>query len=370
MNSPFSEMLQIHDISNAPATGDIAKSFKDSTIDDIVSGILLELIDLDLLRQEELLKILTRLSKFVEAFVDTGRFDEVANVYNAVYVHSLSGRFREEASSMIEYFFRTGHFINRLVDALMAWGHLNKDGVTRLVRTMRLYLVHPIMDRIVAEDDPSKRKLFLSVLSGMGSDVAEEASKRLDNKRADVIRDMIYLLRKCGGKRYLKEVRRFLDHPDRDVAIEALKTLHDLDEPDFLTHLRRFLKGNDPYLREKAVILIGRYRLKEFVPYLLHQLERKDIFNFQLDLKKAIVHALAEIGDPSAIDALIRVYQSKSLLFGSHLEELKVEIFKGLSRYPLNSIIPLAEVGLRSKNKEIVTISKNIVAKVKKDVRD
>lgn len=346
------------------------ESFRDGFIENTVSGILLELINLDSLKREEFLQILTRLSEFVDIFIDTGRFEEVADIYNAIYPFTLSGRFKDEASGMINYFFRSDQFKKRLMNAFTIWGKLNREGIIKITRAMRLYLIGPIVDLVITTEDDSLRGLFLSILSEMGSDVADEAVRRLDSERADVIRDMIYLIRRCDGRKYTKEVRNFLSHKDMDVKIEALKTLLDFRTPDSLTYLKEYLKSNDPDLRERAVILIGIYKLKQFVPYLSRQLEERDIFGYKLSYKKAIIHSLAQIGDPSSIEALIRVIQSKSLLFRSSLNELKTEIFRTLNKYPLRSIIPIAKIGIKSKNKDISSISRRILEDAGEHLRD
>lgn len=363
-------MLQFSGPREKPISKEIEDSFRDGPIEKPLSEILLELTDLDSIKREEFLNILTRLSELVNLFVDTGRFEEISNVHNTLYSHTLSGRFKEEASSMINYFFRTEHFIMRLIEAFKLWGRFNREGILKLVRSMRLYLIVPLMNTITTEKDASIRELFLSILSEMGQDVADEAAKRLNNENADVLRDMIYLIRKCRGMRHTKEVRKFLSHRDIEVVIEALKTLLDFKTPDSVIRLKEFVRSNNPELRDRAIMLAGKYRLKELLPYLLRQLEKRDIIGTESYYKKTIVQAVAMIGDPIAIETLKKVYQTKSVLFRSYLEDLKVEIFKTLHKYPLDSVIPLAELGLKSKNKEIASISKKILEKAGKDVRD
>jgi len=225
------------------------------------------------------------------------------------------------------------------------------------------------MDILIEEDNPELRKVYIHILSGLGSVAADEAAKRLDDNRSGIIRDMIYLIRKSNGKRYINDIRKFTEHGDIDVAIEALNTLLEFKSQDSMVILKRFLMSENPEIRNRAVMLAGRYKLRELIPYLLRQLERRDIIGIDSHYKKTIIHALAEIGDPSAINTLIRIFRSKTLLFRSSLEDIKVEIFKTLNRYPLDAVIPLAEMGLRSKNREIVSLSKIILEKAGKYVR-
>jgi len=368
----FKELEAILDFSRdaeEPQLKEIENSFRDGLIERTVLDIVLELTNLDMIQREDFLQLLTRLSNFVDAFIETGRFEEVTDVYNTIYSLSLSGRFSEEASSMINYFFRSERFIDKLKWSLKTWGSLNLEGLSRLARAMRHYIAGLLMDILIEEDNPELRKVYIHILSGLGSVAADEAAKRLDDNRSGIIRDMIYLIRKSNGKRYINDIRKFTEHGDIDVAIEALNTLLEFKSQDSMVILKRFLMSENPEIRNRAVMLAGRYKLRELIPYLLRQLERRDIIGIDSHYKKTIIHALAEIGDPSAINTLIRIFRSKTLLFRSSLEDIKVEIFKTLNRYPLDAVIPLAEMGLRSKNREIVSLSKIILEKAGKYVR-
>ncbi|MCL5024368.1 MAG: hypothetical protein M1497_13580 [Nitrospirae bacterium] len=43
-------------------------------------------------------------------FLVTGRFEEITEIYNALYSEALNGRFREEAAAMIQYSFTSEAF--------------------------------------------------------------------------------------------------------------------------------------------------------------------------------------------------------------------------------------------------------------------
>jgi len=71
-----------------------------------LSELLLEILNEDALSMEDYLVFLTTISEMATEFLDTGRFSEVSEIYNAVYSQTLNGKFRDEARSMIDYFFR------------------------------------------------------------------------------------------------------------------------------------------------------------------------------------------------------------------------------------------------------------------------
>jgi len=178
------------------------------------------------------------------------------------------------------------------------------------------------------------------------------------------VRNMIILIRECGGKDSLREVIPFTKNENKKVCTEALKTLLHCGDSEAPSCLKEYLKSDDMWLRDQAIILSGTYRVKDIVPDLIELLEKKDMFAFKSDCKISVIRALAQIGDPQAIEPLKRLYSSKTLLNREALNEIKVEIFKTLNGYPVDAIKPLIELGLKSKIEEIRSISKRLLEKV------
>lgn len=354
-------MLKGFEGKKTPLSEEALKACEEGYTDKIISEIIIELLDSGTASREEFLQLLTRLSGYVQSFLDTGRFNEILEIYNAVYSSSLTGQFREEAQSMIEYFFKSEQFISRLIESFRLWGRLNREGVIKFASVLRYYLIKPLIEQSIEEQDQAVRRFYLSILTRLGTDVADEAYLRLNDKRPEVLRDMIYLIRECGGKKYLKAIRNLARHEDRDVAMEAVRTLLHFRTPDSVSYLKLYLRSDNPDLRDRAVRLAGMYKIKEVVPYLLELLEKKDILGTESYYRISIVQALSEIGDPRAIDVLKKIYSSKTLFFWSNLEELKVEIFRTIHKYPFESIKELLRIGLNSKNKEIASISRRLL---------
>ncbi|MDA8239991.1 MAG: HEAT repeat domain-containing protein [Nitrospiraceae bacterium] len=338
-------------------TKGLGEELRDGTIERRFAEIALELLDADSRDRDDYLASLTRISEFAEDFLETGRFSEVSEIYNVVYTQSLAGRFRDEAGSMIEYFFRSEAFIDKFMDAIRLWGRHDREGVFRLANVQKRHLLDRLFEALAAEEDASIRKFYLQLLSAMGSDVAEEAAKRLDDDRWYVLRNMIYLLREAGGVKYANYIRKFAKNKNGKICVEAVKALLDLKTPDAFSHIRLQLQSRDPRLREQAIKLAGVHRCSDAVPDLVDMLRKRDLFGTESYYRIPAVRALGEIGDPAAIDALVKLCRSTTLLYRSSFEELKVEIFRSLKNYPRERIAPLLDIGMKSRNEEIRSIT-------------
>jgi HEAT repeat protein len=355
-------MLRGIEARRSPVLEEVERECRDEAVDWMVAEVVLELLDADSTGREEYLTLLTRLSELMNGFLDTGRFEEISEIYNTLYSHSLAGRFREEAAAMIEYFFSSETSIEKLIGAFKIWGRHNREGVTRLARVMKRYLNEPLLDALSEETDPTVRKFFLSVLGGFRSDVIPEALRRLNDERWYVVRNMIYLLRECGGVKYVNRIKPLAKHADRRIAMEAVKTLLHFNVPGAFPYIRGYLQSKDLELRDQAIRLIGAYKVKEAVPYLVEIIGRRGLFGEEWYYKVSAVRALGEIGDPRVLDALARLARAKSFLFRGAVEELRLEIFRSLRNYPPASVRPLLEAGLSSKNKEIRVISEQMLS--------
>jgi len=330
-----------------------SKECEEEVIDSVALDIMLELLYADFITTADYLTIVTKLSDFMNVFVDTGRFEEILQAYNTLSSHALSGKFTHEASSTVEYFFHSRDFISRLITAFNLWGRREREGAVRLARALRRSVTDPLLDALAEEQDPSMRKFLLSLLEGIGSDVVPSAVKRLDDDRWYVTRNMISLIRNCNGKKEVEKIRRFVRHQNTEVRIEALRTLLSFGTPDAVPYLKACLQSEEPGMRQGAIKLAANFRVRDAVPYLVTLVAKRDLFGAEAVNKRDIVKSLGEIGDSQAIEALLKIYRSWSLFNRKSLEELKVEIFRNLQNYTPEAVRKLIDVGRNAKNEEI-----------------
>jgi hypothetical protein len=275
--------------------------------------------------------------------------------------HVLSGKFKNEASSIVDYFFHSEEFIAKLVEAFRLWGRKDRDGAIRLAKALRRTIIVPLFDVLEEEKDASMRKFLLSLLEAIGSDVIPLAVKRLTDNRWFVVRNMICLIRDCNGKKELEKIRKFLKHENVNVSMEALRTLLHFKTLDAMPQLRTRLQSEVQEVRTGAIRLAGIYRVKEAVPYLIKYLEKRDLFGTEAYYKTDLVRALGEIGDVRAVETLEKICHTRTLFYRDNLEALKVEIFRSLENYPLESVRKLIELGLGSRNEDIHALSEKLL---------
>lgn len=332
-------------------------------LDRVHLNILLELLEADFVTYDDYLAMVTKLTEMVTAFLETGRFEEVLEAYNALKSHGLTHKFSEAARSALEYFFYAPGTVGRFLEAIRIWGRKDRDATIRLVKALRQQLMEPLLTQLAEEDDAVLRKFYLSILTALGTDLHSHILGRLGDDRWYVVRNMLYLVRDSNCKAALDQVRKLTKHDNPQLCAEAVRTLLHFRTGDALPHLKSLLTHADPDIRMRAVRIAGAAQVREAVPILTRMLGEKDLLGTGTSVKADVVRSLADIGDPGAIPSLVKLFKSRTIFNRRHLEDLKLEIFKNLEGYQPDAVQPLIELGLAAKNPAVRELSRQYQAR-------
>src|SRR4030066_2569962 len=118
----------------------LRKDSRERIVDRTFSEVILELLDSESVNEEEFQKLIAKITNLVNDFLETGRFQELCDVYYSVYSYSLTGKFKNEASSFSESLFRSEEFILRLIEAFKFWGRYERESAVELTKGLQLHL--------------------------------------------------------------------------------------------------------------------------------------------------------------------------------------------------------------------------------------
>lgn len=357
----LSLMLEAAIAKESAMLAEMKKDCDMQVIDRAAAEVYIEVLESGLASQTDCHNVLTRLAEMTEEFVETGRFEDALHIYNTLYTMSLTGSHRHEAMETLQYYFKSDAFIARLIEAIRVWGLKEREGLIKICRALKVKLVTPLLDALIEEGNTGHRKYMLAVLEGIGRDVLPDAVRRLSDKRWYVTRNMLFIIRVCDGQRFLDHVRKYIKHPEPRIAIEALRTLLHFKTADSVPHMKVMLHSENKDLQALAINAAGVHRVKDAVPVLMKLLDKKDFLGTEAAYKLPVVKALGSIGDPKAIGKLEKILTSRTLLYRSHLDELKLEIYRNLSNYPIRSLGKVIETGLKSSNPEIRTVCETLL---------
>jgi hypothetical protein len=369
---------------NAEPYGAVIAECADEAISDVFSDVILDLLGSNSLDGEAFLKLEERVAALVELLLEKSDFEKILEVFNCLKTHSLQGKWATHSSAMLRNIFSSDKLNAKVVQALQQYGRKRKESASKLTLGLRSYLVPYLLDALGEETDASTRRFMMTLLTSIGSSVLEHIARRLRDSRWYVLRNMIYLLRECRGRKYAPEIKNFLEHEVPVVRLEALRTLLSFQDLEADSYVIKFLMSDVLQLRMGAIRLSGAYRIKTAVSHLIRLLQEKDVrakkFLFKKGIvsfevheyaspwsakkflfKKGIVRALGRIGDGHAVSHLLHICKSKSVLRKDEFDHLKTEIFRTLHNYPVATIGPLIDYGMHSNNKEVVAICKKLI---------
>ncbi len=338
----------------------MAARMRPSSVDSIFTDIMLELASGETMSKSNYLTFAEKLTAMAEDFVGTGRFDEAYRIIEAFWAQAAESAFMDEAAALLELFFHSEEFLEQTVGSIRLWGRLRREESARLSLSLGTPMIHPLMDALLDEQDPSRRKFLISTISEFREAAVPAALKKLKDDRWFVLRNMLVILTECDSGSSVEHVRRFAKHPDHRVAEEAVKYMLKLSPKEGPLYLKLCLDSPDSETRLHAMRQAGAFKVRVVVPLLMGVVAS----NSAAEEKRAAVRALAEIGEPSVLEGMLEICRRQPMLFKAAHEELRLEIFKTLQHYPPPSIARFVEYGLGVRDENIRKISAALMASV------
>jgi hypothetical protein len=267
--------------------------------------------------------------------IKAGDFHAVSDIFETVAGKIvITGTGKDEIPHGIMEIFADDEFIGDVLDAPARWGKEKDFYIIELIKKIGSPFVEPLLDRLASEEGRTLRYFYLDLLGELGSKVREPAIKRLRDSRWFVVRNLVVLLRNLNDPSVLPSLHNLLDHPHPRVRHELMQTLIKFNDPVAERIILQEMDSHDTGRCLKAIALAGMTRNKAVSQRLLEFLKQRGLGKATLPIKKASVHALGEIGDPSALPTLQNILQSRAFFRRNAAMNLKLEIIDSLRKYP------------------------------------
>lgn len=266
--------------------------------------------------------------------ISVGDFHALSEIYKAVAPVTTSNTDDNVKATGILEVFSDDDFIGDVLDAPSRWGKEKDFYIVELIKKVGLPFIEPLLDRLASEEDRTLRYFYLDLLGELGPMAREHATRRLNDKRWFFVRNLIILLRNLNDPSVLSSLHSLLDHPHPRVRHELMQTLIKFNDPVAERIILQEMDSPDTGRCLKAIALAGTTRNKIVSQKLLTFLKQRGLGKAMLPIKKASVHALGEIGDPSVLPDLHRILKSRTFFRRHAAANLKLEIIESLGKYP------------------------------------
>lgn len=318
---------------------DLKGTLGDQAVESHIADILLEILQHNP-DERHIEGIRLNLDKMLIDYLEQGDYAALLRL------HALCARSDSDGSGAYEQLrasFSSDDFAESALSGAKRFGRERFESLKSLILTVGEPFAAPLMDRLANESNRSIRYFYMDCLKSMQENIAEQALTHLKDQRWYFVRNVICLLREMNDPAILPKIRPMLRHPHGKVRFEAIKTCLYFRDPQAERYLLEQLSSDDHAVVVDAVGLARLAKNEKIVQRLLELLEESSLLHFKLDLKKSVVRSLAEIAHPRLLPVFDELLASRSFLHPRQLEQLKVEVVRGLDRFEAKAVVPLLQ---------------------------
>jgi len=289
---------------------------------------LLTMDETEIMQDEDYDFFNTLLLQQLKEFISTGQYGEVLKV-----IWIWETRIKSVRPDLhLDIFSK--EFIALFVDSLRLAGRENREEAMDLCKYIGEVIISPLMHALIEEESQITRRFLLTLIVMFGEKSAQEAIRHLRDERWYVKRNMIYILTEIKYRDAISQVKPLCQHENPKVSFQAIRYLLRIGDSDAIETLREHIRKGTGDDLQQALSTAGAFRIKELVPDMLRILQKRALTGTDFEEKVFVVRALGQIADPSVLPSFKEILSSKSILFKSHLNRLKEEIYTALRHYP------------------------------------
>ncbi|MBA4391275.1 MAG: hypothetical protein C0399_10100 [Syntrophus sp. (in: bacteria)] len=332
----IAENISAPELSEVPQ---LEKTLTDQSIDTSLTAIIVDIIvaydDSEAIPDVLMQSLKDRCSSLIRG----GNFHTVLNILETISKKTAYSQNNKEKPSknLIEHF-SDKSFTYEVLESSKQWGKEKHLYITKLIMLIGPPSIEPLLDRLAEEETRALRLYYLELLKGLGVTVKDPAIRRLGDRRWYFIRNLLVILRHLNDPSILDSIHGLFDHSHTRVKQELLHTLLALGDPKAYRGLLNEMSSSDTDRCLKAIMLAGMTQNSEVTQKLVGFLKKRGLGKTSLEIKKAAVHALADIGNPSVLPVLQDVLKSFSLFLRRKSHLLKLEIVESLVKYPAGEV--------------------------------
>ncbi|HET6421121.1 MAG TPA: HEAT repeat domain-containing protein [Geobacteraceae bacterium] len=303
--------------------------------------------------------------ELVDYLLEMGDFSFLARIYGQLAdAGSAPNGISTQSGSGLQTKFRGREFVEKVLCGLDTWEKSKHCEIRELIRLIGSPFIDQLLERLAEEQNMSMRRFYIDCLMDQGNKILDPVILRLMDKRWYFLRNLVIILRELDDPSVLRHVRRLCNSPHPKVRQEVIRTFQHFRHPEADNFLILDMNSSDRELRLNAIQLAEKSRSPEVFKKLLSLLNRRGLSQADLETKVAVIRTLAQIRNPEALPALVRIMRSRSFLRPHAHARLKVEIIGSLNNYPTDRVRPLLEKLSESARNELAGLARETLKNV------
>ncbi|HOX46310.1 MAG TPA: HEAT repeat domain-containing protein [Myxococcota bacterium] len=189
----------------------------------------------------------------------------------------------------------------------------------------------PMLQALEGMERQEARRMFCDALAVLGKEQIEVFVRRLESTKANLVRDMMYLIDKLNPPDKLKIVAKLLDHPNLAIRLEALQTLSASGADSVRPYVLKALGDGDMQMRVTAARMLTHFDLSTATKTLLAMVQHPDFGKKEPNEQTAFFAALASTNTQEAMEYFVGELRATSVISRKKLAEHKRLMVNGLA---------------------------------------
>lgn len=261
--------------------------------------------------------------------------------------------------------------VQELESILNHWGTEETEPLFEYLRQLNPNATYPLVELLGHLTQMKIRRLVCEALTVVAKPNPEPLIQRLTDSRWFVVRNLIFILGKIGDERVVDHFRPLVEHREIKVRKELIHTLETFKGPKAQELLRWFLDDPDSQIRVQALRILAQNGYQGALETLEDMIEEPSFLEKELFEKKEVFEAIGRIGGEQVIP-LMRQYikKGKSGWFNKGPnEELGVCAVTGLKAIATEEAKAILKQGQGYSNKNIQEACRKALLEISRPAR-
>jgi HEAT repeat protein len=240
------------------------------------------------------------------------------------------------------------------------------DGLVEFFRLLGNAALPLAADIFESVPDPESQKKMLDFIRTMNAQDPGSLVSLAADERPLLSKALIELLGHAFGKKGLPHFAAFLGFKNKDIKLEAIRALGEVQDEMANRILLGFLNDKDEDLRIQAALRLNPIEERSKIHHLIEEAGSRDFRAKSLKEKQAILSFLGRTGTEQALDFLRRILVKRHLRLTDKTKEMKLAAVSGLESLGTEDAIQALEKGAQSRNRAVREASSQALAQLAK----
>lgn len=372
LDKPFSAVFKLTEEEIKKISGEIKNEEGLNPITELIEILTdILLIEKDYESFSETLKVLDNI---LEALVIRGAFEHAANILKFFRDLCSSDTVPEEFRACLKSSIERAGNSDMIKELELSLNKFGQDGSGHLIAFLVLLdknSLIPLSDLLGKIENMKIRRVLCEALVTLGKDNVDLLSKRLEDERWYVVRNIIYILGKIGNPRVIENFKRLINHPEIKVRKEVLHAIEGMNDDKAKKLLISFLDDKDSSIRILTARALANAKYKNASRTFLDIVSKKEFENREFYEKKEMFESLVRIASEEILPEIRRLIKRRRffLLKREKRDEVSVCAVLALKKIGTEAAIEILKEGSLLKNRVVKEACTKALAEISKGVK-